>query len=142
MFGGYRNFFNFIFLTLICFNLNCSRVYGNEKAINLSATDLFHQYIDNEIKADMMYKDKNLIVSGRIKKVYRLLDKICLSMEWRVHNTADVVMPGDLVFIFDKNQEHAIAKLHTHYSATIKGICRGFGFAQTEIRIENAKIAE
>jgi len=90
-------------------------VQSQEAVYTLSARSLYAEYKQNEVAADAKYKDKVVIVSGRITNIGK-----------DFADTAYVILAGDEYFgvqcMFAKGEEGVVAQLSKGETVTIKGV--------------------
>jgi putative nucleic acid binding protein len=87
------------------------------RPVSVTAAQLYDAYQDNEVQADMQYKDKRLLVSGRVDKVSKdVMDKPFVSL-----STSNMFMS---ILAYDM-PENAVATLRKGTALTL--LCRGQG---------------
>lgn len=105
-----------------------------EQPTEVAATALAAAYKDNELTGDSQYKNKLLIVSGRVNKVTRILGDVIVifGREYDVHTVHAWITKSD---------EQAAATLKTGQRIKVKGKCGG-AMAIAGVKIEDATIVE
>jgi hypothetical protein len=87
------------------------------RPVAVTAIQLFNAYQDNEVQADMLYKDKRLLVSGKVDKVSKdVMDKPFVNLA-----TSNMFMS---VLAYDM-PESAVASLRKGTALTL--LCHGGG---------------
>ncbi len=90
-----------------------------EKAVEVSAQQLFQSYQDNELAADNQFKDKTILVTGTIQSIGKdIVDDAYVTLE-----TSNRFMPVRCVF--EKSEGNKIAQLSKGKTVTVRGICHG-----------------
>lgn len=102
------------------------------ETVVISASELYNAYDNNEVAADLKYRDKQLEVTGKVKDIGKdIFDKIYV--------TLDVGAGIGSVYIsFEKGQEDAIATLNKGQSLTVVG--KGGGFTALSATLKNSQI--
>ena len=98
---------------------------AEEKAIEITASDLLSQYKDNEVKANETYKGKVVQVSGIVKRITERAVELKGSGRFELL-TVDCR--------FEDNDKKAMSSLTGGQDVTIKGICNGKGPFAVEIK--------
>ena len=106
--------FVFIFLTP-------SKTFGpNDKAeIHINAKELIAAYLSDENKADMMYTNKLIQISGTLKSIKYLNNRNTLIIN-RGKNSSGIIC--DL----NDNEINKLQNLRKDQKIEIKGVCKGF----------------
>lgn len=59
-----------VIIAITCILVSCTSI--EEKPIEVRAGNLYSAYVENEVSADLEYKDKLLLVSGKVYKIGKL----------------------------------------------------------------------
>ena len=103
-----------------------------EEVIIITALDLYNAYDENEVSADLKYRDKQLEVTGKVKDIGKdIFDKIYVTLD-----VGAVI--GSVYLSFEKGQEDKIAGLKKGQSLTVVG--KGGGFSALSVTIKNSRI--
>lgn len=96
-----------------------SKQEANTPAIEVSPQQLYSDYEANEVAADLKYKDKVLIVTGKVNTIGKdIMDAIYVTI-----NTGE--MFGAVQCSFSDNHTNEAAGLKKGQTVTIKGKCDG-----------------
>lgn len=110
------------------------RVQESNSDFNISAPELRVEYNNNEVSADMKYKDKIITVEGRILEIAKTSDgkqlEIQLITESYGRNTS--VYGSKVSCFFSLDNQNAISNLSKSDLVSIKGICKGIEYSQIE----------
>ena len=91
------------------------------ETIKVTATDLVKAYEDNEVKADTMYKDKMLEITGEISSI----DVVLGSTVVHVKSDDDKHMFLSVGCTMDNKEKEKVAELKKGEKVTIAGKCIG-----------------
>lgn len=86
-----------------------------EKALNISATALFEQYVKDEKAANTLYLDKALLVTGKVVEVKTNADG----------KTVCILQTSDPFFGIQCSFAEATS-IQNNSTITVKGICTGY----------------
>jgi len=87
--------------------------------IEVSSRQLFYDYESNEVAADQKYKEKILVVTGKIASIGKdITDNIYITLA-----TDDIF--GEVQCLFADTHSDVLAKLSKGQKVTIKGKCDG-----------------
>ena len=96
-----------------------SEISTNEPTISVSAKQLYKDYTDNEVAADLKYKDHVLVVTGRVDEIAKdITDDIYVTIKGDEYF-------GDAQCFFSKDHTNEAAQLKKGQTITIKGKCQG-----------------
>lgn len=101
-------------------------------AIEVTATELINAYEENEVKANKMYKGKELEVNGIISNIGETLGKKYVSLKVSNNKTLTRVQ-----CMFPDEETEKLAELKKFDDVTIIGICEG---CSINVVLENCKI--
>lgn len=91
--------------------------------IKVSAKDLINNYEDNELKADSMYKDKHLEITGTVDSIDKILGSISVTL-----GTGKDFEVTQISCYFDDKYEADVAELKKDSEVIITGLCEGKGW--------------
>jgi len=92
---------------------------SSNTATKVSPHQLYADYEANEVAADLKYKDKVLIVTGKVQEITKDYDdQICVTIY-----TGDII--GTIRCSFATSHTNEVAGLEKGQSITIKGKCEG-----------------
>lgn len=94
-----------------------------------SASQVFNEFQANEYRANNLYKDKEIIVSGKITSITVTFNQPTVRLD-----TGDLL--GSVGIQFSPEEEHYVAELSKGDFIKIKGICKGVFI--TDVIIDNA----
>jgi len=96
-----------------------TEISANTPEISISAQQLYQEYDENEVAADLKYKDKVLLVSGTVDEIAKdITDNIYVTLK------GDEFI-GDAQCFFADNHTDEAAQLKKGMKITIKGMCDG-----------------
>lgn len=96
-----------------------TKIPAKASAIEIASSQLFADYEANAIAADEKYKNKVLLVTGKITAIDRdLLDDIYITLEGEESL-------GDVQCFFAEEHVKSALKLSKGQTITIKGLCDG-----------------
>lgn len=94
-----------------------------EEAIQISSTQIYKDYDDNEVAADNKYKGKVVEVKGKIIGISKnFSDDIVIKLNGLINNEYEIVGVG---CTFSKSHSSEAASLNKGQIITIRGICDG-----------------
>ena len=94
-----------------------------EEAIQISSTQIYKDYDDNEVAADNKYKDKVVEVKGKIIDISKnFSDDIVIKLNGLINNEYEIVGVG---CTFSKSHNSEAASLSKGQIITIRGKCDG-----------------
>ena len=94
-----------------------------EEAIQISSTQIYKDYDDNEVAADNKYKDKVVEVKGKIIDISKnFSDDIVIKLNGLINNVYEIVGVG---CTFSKSHNSEAASLSKGQIITIRGKCDG-----------------
>lgn len=94
-----------------------------EEAITISAVDLLEAYDANEVKADKLYKDKILEVTGDVKSIGKdLFDKVYITLGDKDEAFAIISVQ---CYFKDDSEIDKVAELSEGDKVTVVGVCEG-----------------
>ncbi|OQB11525.1 MAG: tRNA_anti-like protein [Firmicutes bacterium ADurb.Bin193] len=106
-----------------------------ESAIEVDYKVLHKDYIDNPINADSMYKDKMLVLVGKINTIDR-------EIAGQPYITFDVDgLFNNVRITFDKDEEEKVTKLVKGQTVKIVGKCKGT-LLSTTVALNNCLVVE
>ena len=95
-----------------------------ETAIQISSTQIYKDYDDNEVAADNKYKDKVVEVKGKIFDISKdFSDDIVVKLNGLTDNKYEIV---GVSCTFDKSHNSEAASLSKGQIITIRGNCDGY----------------
>ena len=110
------------------------RVQVSNSDFNITAPELRVEYNNNEVSADMKYKDKIITGEGRILEIVKSYDgeqlEIQLITETYGRNTS--VYGANVSCFFSLDNQNAISNLSKSDLVSIKGICKGGEYSKIE----------
>jgi hypothetical protein len=86
------------------------------KRATITAPNLLHAYLENEVKADNLYKEKRFFIEGHIKDISK-------DLMGNIYVTLKAGDPIRSVQCFINSQE--VANLHKGEKITVEGDCKG-----------------
>lgn len=95
------------------------------ETISISAGDLFHEYLANEVAADQKYKGHLLEVTGEIAEIGRVpagYGNLSNKAYIRLYRTISGI---GIVCFFDSKNEAEITRLSKSQHVTVRGRCDG-----------------
>ncbi|HHX61965.1 MAG TPA: hypothetical protein GX707_14845 [Epulopiscium sp.] len=93
-----------------------------EDTIPVSAEELLKAYDENEVKADNLYKDKTLEVTGIVKSIGKdIFDEVYITLG----NDDDFAIISVQCYFKDKDEIDKVAELKEGDEVTVIGICEG-----------------
>lgn len=107
-----------------------------ESPIEISATKLVKAYIDNEVKADTMYEDKTVIVSGYVDRIGQTNNMI-FENEIIVYVGSGDSMESCLRCYVSMDQKDVVANLDVGDKITVTGRCTGLGSSYFNFKCVN-----
>ncbi|RBW59715.1 hypothetical protein DS884_08240 [Tenacibaculum sp. E3R01] len=121
-------FFAIIFLFLLLIGIityqflivNKKHSSTSKVEISIQSTKLVEAFIHNETKADDLYINKLIQVTGVIKEINFLNDKTTLILEGNNSNNSGIICD------IHKSQTKKLTNIKKHQKVTLKGICKGF----------------
>lgn len=109
---------------------------AKEKAVSISANDLFDAYEDNEVKADEQYKGKTLQISGKIGDIGKdIIDESYITFEGKDPYAVFFVQ----CMFSDQEEVKNLSNLSKGDKVTITGECSG---VTGNVIIRDCKIEE
>jgi hypothetical protein len=94
-----------------------------EEAIQISSTQIYKDYDDNEVAADNKYKDKVVEVKGKIIDISKdFSDDIVIKLNGLINNEYEIV---GVRCTFSKSHNSEAASLSKGQIITIRGKCDG-----------------
>lgn len=105
-----------------------------DDAVEIDYKVLHKDYMDNPIKADSRYKNKKLIVSGKVSDIDREIDQ-------RPYITFEISALETIRMDFDKKNESEVAKLKKGQTVKVVGECTGT-LISTTVVLEDCNILE
>ncbi|MCY1715230.1 OB-fold protein [Caproiciproducens galactitolivorans] len=105
-----------------------------DDAVEIDYKVLHKDYMDNPIKADSRYKNKKLIVSGKVSDIDREIDQ-------RPYITFEISPLETIRMDFDKKNEPEVAKLKKGQTVKVVGECTGT-LISTTVVLEDCNILE
>ena len=95
------------------------KVQSQKPKYTVSASQIFKEYVDNEIAADDKYKGQVIIISGVVSDIGRdITEEAYINL-----STGDPFF--DVQCLFTKGEEPAVAKLSKGKNVRIKGVVSG-----------------
>lgn len=91
--------------------------------IKVTAKDLINNYEDNELKADSMYKDKHVEITGKVVSI----DKVLGSISVTLGSGKDFEITKISCYFHDKYEKN-VAELVKDSEIVITGVCEGKGW--------------
>ena len=104
--------------------------------IEISASKLVQAYIDNEVKADTIYDDKTVIVSGRVNRIEQT-DYLFMDNELIVYVGTGEDIENCLRCYVSTDQKDIVAELKQGDKITLTGKCVGLGSAYFKLKCVN-----
>ena len=102
-------------------NSNHASNSNSSEIIKANPTDIISEYNENEIAADLKYKDKMVEISGRITSIAKdILNKPYITFDSR-----DEIEFRKVQIYFDKNDQNTLSHLKNGQKITIRGIVSG-----------------
>ena len=93
----------------------------SDSAIAVSASDLLEDYEANEVAADQRYKDRQLIVTGKIDTIGKdILDSMYVTLE-----SGKEFGITSVQCMFDDSNAASLAQLRKGATVTVSGTCNG-----------------
>lgn len=97
-------------------------------AIEISAVDLYDAYAENAVRADGLYKDKVVNVTGTISNI---------TQDILTGNPCVVFDVGDIVYsvqcFFSEDRAESVASLNDGQTVTISGTCTGLSVVSVQL---------
>lgn len=107
-----------------------------EAPIAISASKLVQAYIDNEVKADTIYDDKTVIVSGRVNRIEQT-DYLFMENELIIYVGTGEDIENCLRCYVSTDQKEIVAELEQGDKITLTGRCVGLGSAYFNLKCVN-----
>lgn len=111
-------------------------VATTEAPIEISASKLVQAYIDNEVKADMTYDDKTVIVSGRVNRIEQT-DYLFMENELVIYVGTGDDIENCLRCYISTDQKEIVAELEQGDKITVTGRCAGLGSSYFNLKCVN-----
>lgn len=111
-------------------------VETTEAPIEITASKLVQAYIDNEVKADTIYDDKTVIISGRVNRIEQT-DYLFMENELIVYVGTGEDIENCLRCYVSAEQKDVVAELEQGDKITLTGRCVGLGSAYFNLKCVN-----
>lgn len=107
-----------------------------EAAIEISASKLVQAYIDNEVKADMTYDDKTVVITGYVDRIDQT-DSLFSESEPIVYVGTGDSIEACLRCYLSAEQKPLVAELQQGDKITVTGRCVGLGLSHFNFKCVN-----
>lgn len=121
-----HSYFFISILILVIILCSLDLIFSNKEinsetkpSVSILSKELMNQYIKDEKKADSLYTDKVIEVTGTLKNISFLNKKITIILNSYVEDTNFICELND-------SEKNKIVNLDKDNTITIKGICKGF----------------
>ena len=121
-----HSYFFISILILVIILCSLDLIFSNKEinsetkpSISILSKELMNQYIKDEKKADSLYTDKVIEVTGTLKNISFLNKKITIILNSYVEDTNFICELND-------SEKNKIVNLDRDNTITIKGMCKGF----------------
>lgn len=105
-----------------------------ESSIDISSSELVKSYIDNEVKADSLYEDKTLIISGYVNRIAQTDD---YDKDPVVYVGTGKDIENCLRCYVSTEQKEIVAELEVGDKITVTGRCAGLGSSYFNLKCVN-----
>lgn len=106
---------------------------STEAPVEISASELIKAYVDNEVKADTLYDDKILKITGYVNRISQT-DNLIMDNEPIIYIGTGNDIEACVRCYISADQKNIVAELEQGDKITVKGNCSGLGSSYFDLK--------